>query len=282
MRSWVVFTFLYGIFKGFFECSKKKAVEKCSTYEVLGFFSLISFLLSIFISKDVFNISLLPLMIVLLKSILVVIAWIISLYVIKRISLSLYGVVNVSRVIFSILLGVVLLGEKLTSFMTIGIILVVFGLIIMNVISTDENNKKFPIKLIVLLLVSCFLNSFVSIIDKRIMNYMTPSQFQFWFLLFNTIIYWIIIFIRKEKINFNVVRKNYWILFAAVFLVFGDKFLFIANNIVDSKVTIMTVIKQISTIEIIILGKLMFKEKNIIKKILCSLLVILGIILTII
>jgi len=78
-----------------------------------------------------------------------------------------------------------------------------------------------------------------------------------------------------------VVRKNYWILLSSIFLVLGDKLLFIANNIPDSKVTIMTVVKQVSTIEIIILGKLMFKEKNITKKILCSLLVILGIILTV-
>lgn len=106
------------------------------------------------------------------------------------------------------------------------------------------------------------LKDIASIIDKEIMTYVTPSQLQFWFLLFSTIIY--------------------WILLASIFLVFGDKLLFIANNIPESKVTIMTVIKQISTIEIIILGKLLFKEKNILKKLLCSILVILGIILTII
>lgn len=44
----------------------------------------------------------------------------------------------------------------------------------------------------------------------------------------------------------------------------------------------MTLIKQVATIETIILGKYMFKEKNIIKKLLCSLLIIFGIILTII
>ena len=76
--------------------------------------------------------------------------------------------------------------------------------------------------------------------------------------------------------------KNYWILLAAISLTVGDRFLFQANEIPESKVSIMTLIKQFSVIEGIILGKIFFKEKNIIKKLLCSLLIIIGIIFTVI
>ena len=65
-------------------------------------------------------------------------------------------------------------------------------------------------------------------------------------------------------------------------LIIGDKVLFIANGIPESQVSVMTVIKQFSTIETILLGKILYKEKNIMKKILWSLLIIVGIILTII
>ena len=87
---------------------------------------------------------------------------------------------------------------------------------------------------------------------------------------------------EQKKIDFKSMNKNYWILIAALSLVFGDKFLFIANEISDSKVTVMTLIKQLSVVEVIVLGKILFNEKNIIKKLLCSLLVIFGILLTVI
>ena len=282
MSSWIVLTFLYGMCKGFFDCAKKKASQKNSTHEVLGFFTLFSFLLAAMSCKNVLDISYTSLLIIFFKSSICVIAWILSLNVMRKISVSLYGVTNVSRVLFSILLGVLIFNEQLTFLKFIGIIIVIIGLICMNIISTDTKNKKKSFKYILILLIACFLNSIASIIDKGIMSYVTPSQLQFWFLLFSTIIYWILIFIKKEKINFKSIKNNYWILLASIFLVFGDKLLFIANNIPESKVTIMTVIKQISTIEIIILGKLLFKEKNILKKLLCSILVILGIVLTII
>ncbi len=281
MKTWILLTLLYGVFKGFFECSKKKSAEKSSIFEVLGFFSLYSFLLAACINKNVFDISLIPLLIILLKSTVCIIAWIISLNILKKIEVSLYGVVNVSRVIFSILLGIVFLGEKITLLTSIGILIVIVGLVLMNITSKKGTKKENSLKYILLLLISCFLNSIASIIDKGIMNYVNPDQLQFWFLFFSAVIYWIIILIRKEKINFKNIKKNYWIFLTAVFLVVGDKFLFIANQVPESKVTIMTVLKQISTIEIILLGKLFFKEKNIFKKILCSLIVIIGIILTI-
>ena len=64
-------------------------------------------------------------------------------------------------------------------------------------------------------------------------------------------------------------------------LITGDKIIFIANSIPESQVSVMTIIKQFTAIETILLGKLLYKEKNTIKKILWSLLIIIGIILTI-
>lgn len=62
----------------------------------------------------------------------------------------------------------------------------------------------------------------------------------------------------------------------------GNKFLFMANKNPDSKLMVMTMIKQISTIDVIVLGKIIFKEKNIIKKLLYSILIFLGIMLILI
>lgn len=282
MENWMIYTFLYAIFTGFFQCSKKKATEKNSIYEVLALFTTIAFILTLVTSKNVLNIEFLSLVIILLKSIIIVIAWILSLHAIQKMPISLYSIINLSRIVFSILLSVIFLGEKLTVFLIIGTIIIIFGLFLVNKVSNEKNNKETDLKTILILLVACLINSISAIIDKQILKSVTPMQLQFWFLFFLAISYWGILLFKNKKIDLKKMGKNYWILLAAISLTVGDRFLFQANEIPESKVSIMTLIKQFSVIEGIILGKIFFKEKNIIKKLLCSLLIIIGIIFTVI
>lgn len=282
MENWMIYTFIYAIFTGFFQCSKKKATERNSIYEVLALFTTIAFILTLVTSKNVFNIEFLSLVIILLKSIIIVIAWILSLHAIQKMPISLYSIINLSRIVFSILLSVIFLGEKLTVFLIIGAIIIIFGLFLVNKVSNEKNNKETDLKTILILLVACLINSISAIIDKQILKSVTPMQLQFWFLFFLAISYWGILLFKNKKIDLKKMGKNYWILLAAISLTVGDRFLFQANEIPESKVSIMTLIKQLSVIEGIILGKIFFKEKNIIKKLLCSLLIIIGIIFTVI
>jgi len=284
MKNWVILTFLYATFMGFFQCAKKKSVEKNSIYEVLAWFSLISFILAAFTSKNVFDIDVMSLTIIFIKSLVIVIAWLISLNALSKMPVSLYSVINLSRIIFSIILSAIILGEQITLSVIIGMIIVVVGLILVNISSKkdEKEDKEASLKLIVIVLFSCLLNSISGILDKKVMLRITSSQLQFWFLLFLTIMYWLILIIKKRKINFNAIKNNYWIPITAICLTVGDRFLFIANEIPESKVSVMTLIKRFSTIELIILGKIFFNDKKIMKKLLCSILIILGILITLI
>lgn len=282
MELWIILTFIYAVFNGFFQCGKKRATEKNSIYEVLAFFTLISFLIAIFITKDVFSISVINVLIILGKAIVISIAWLLGLYVLEKMPISLYSVINLSRIIFTVLLSVILLGEKITLTTIIGIIVVIIGLILVNMGSNKKEKKETSLKLIIILLVSCLFTSTSAIIDKTVLKNITTDQLLFWFLLFLTVIFWFVLGVKKTKIDFKSASKNYWLLVVAAALTFGDKLLYVANTIPESKVSIMTIIKQFSAIEMVLLGKIVFKEKNITKKLLCSLLIISGIILTII
>ena len=281
MQNWILYTLIYAIFTGFFQCAKKKAVEKNSIYEVLAVFSTIAFILVALTSNNVFNIGFTPLIIVFIKSIIIVIAWILSLNAIQKMPISLYSVINLSRIVFSIIMSVVFLGEKLTILLILGAIIIILGLFLVNKVSNIKSKKETDFKIILILLISCLLNSISAIIDKQVLKYINPIQLQFWFLFFLVICYWTILLFKNKKFNFKKIKKNYWILIAAICLTVADRFLFKANEILESKVSVMTLIKQVSVIEGIILGKILFDEKNIIKKLLCSLLIIIGIILTV-
>lgn len=282
MKIWILLTVVYALFTGFFEFSKKKALDKNTIYEILAVFSLISFLFACVSAENVFSISSYSLIIILIKSIIVLLAWIFGLYAIDKMPISLYGIIRISRVIFSILMSIFILGETINFITIIGMFIVILGLILVNDVSEKKEKRETSIKVIIIMLVSCLLNSISAIIDKKILEDITSSQLQFWFILFLTIGYWMILFIKKEKINFKDLKRNYWILFAALCFFLGDRCLFMANEIPESQVSVMTILKQISTIELIVIGKIAFKEKNITKKILCCILIIFGIALTII
>ena len=109
------------------------------------------------------------------------------------------------------------------------------------------------------------------------MQYMTSSQLQFWFMLFSALIYGSILLVTHEKISVKSVKTNYWIPLLSFSLVFGDRLLFEANASPLSQVTLMTIIKQSSVVVTVLTGWLIYKEKDILYKLMCTGIVLSGI-----
>ena len=61
--------------------------------------------------------------------------------------------------------------------------------------------------------------------------------------------------------------------------VLADRALFVANKDPASRVSIMTLIKQSGCLVTILGGRLIFKEKNIVKKLVCAAIIITGIVI---
>lgn len=286
MEIWVILIIAYALINGFFETSKKQALTKSTLLEVLAGFTTLAFIFVAITTRDAFDIDIAYIPIILFKSLILIIAWLLNTYVLGKMSISVYGILKISTIIFSTTMGCIFFGEILTLKILLGMIIVLAGLVLVNLISNKNEEKNYSVKLIVLMLVSCFCSSFSAIIDKMMLSRITSSQIQFWFLLFLTLGYWIMVLFSKDKIKikdvFRSIKNNYWIIITAFLLAFGDRLLFIANSNPESKVSIMTFIKQLHVIETIIIGKFVFHEEHIMKKFLCSLLIIFGLVLILI
>jgi drug/metabolite transporter (DMT)-like permease len=113
------------------------------------------------------------------------------------------------------------------------------------------------------------------------MKQMTSGQVQFWFMLFLTIFYFIFLIASQGRnINIKTVVKNKYLWILSIIFVIGDRALFIANAHPESQVTIMTLIKQSTVFVTVLLGRLVFKEKNIKYKLICAFIVISGILIS--
>ena len=91
--------------------------------------------------------------------------------------------------------------------------------------------------------------------------------------------YFVYMLLKGKKIDVKGSLKNPNIYFMSLLLVFGDKLLFEANANPNSSVVVMTLFKQSSVLVTIISGKLIYKEKNILRKIICAAIIIIGILL---
>ncbi len=289
---WVGLILVYGIFKGLREALKKKAMGTNSVIEVLVFYTLFAFLMIIPFSHNVFAISYRYHIAILIKSSIIFVAWLCALNSIKRLPLSVYSVMDMARVIFSILLGVLLLGESIGILQGVGMVLVIAGITLVNLKSKQTPTER-PNKLvIVLVLISCLLNSVSGIMDKWLLStqggrwflgdeIITSSQLQFWYMLYLTLFYVAYALIKREKINVKKCITCPWIWILSLLFVVADRALFVANSSPDSTVVVMTLIKQSSVLVTIAMGKIMYKEQHILYRILCAVLIIAGIVLSV-
>ena len=204
---------------------------------------------------------------------------------------------DLSRVIFSTLMGVIFLKEGMTLGQTAGLILVCAGLLLYRYqtvgkrvrgkrdaggeLLSKEPAEKVSAKIVCFALLSCLLNGVSGTMDKVLMQRMSSTQLQFWYMLFLVLFYLVYILITRTKIRLWSALKNYWIWILSLIFVIGDKALFIANQSPDSKVTIMTLLKQAGCIVTILAGKFIFKEKNIGYKLFCAGVIITGIVLSV-
>lgn len=283
MELWIVFILLYGILKGTREPIKKALLGNVGIMSALFGYTLIGFLLAAPTAQGIFAFPLSIFVWVIIKSLVVFVAWILSFGSIKKVPVSVYGIFDMSRVIFSTLLGVLFLNESLTVKGIVSLMLVAVGLYFANQKKGAEK-EEYKLKYIWYILLGCFLNAISGTLDKYIMSTgeITSSALQFWFMLLLSVFYLGYMLIKKERLELKKTFTNPWIYVLSFSLVFGDRLLFMANSDPDSKVTIMTLLKQSSAVVTIVLGKLIYHEKNIIRKLVCALIIISGIVLSVI
>lgn len=317
--TWMLLVLVYGLLKGAREIAKKKAMEKNTVMEVLVIYTLLSFVFVIPQAPQAGGLEPIYFLWIAIKSFSIFLAWICSFRSLKKLPVSVYGVLDLSRILFATSLGVLVLGETIATFQGIGLIFVCCGLVLLKfkpaflkklfhvdespitltpdtVVKSDETTEissnciqnNTPVKqeksvnfYIFLAFLSCMLNAVSGFLDKVLMKDISSSQLQFWYMLFLIAYYLIYVLIFRVKIS-PTVLKNGWVWLLAIMFVIGDKVLFIANGDPASKITIMTLIKQAGCLVTILGGKFVFKEKNTGYRMFCACIIVVGIVMGVI
>ena len=282
--AWVWLVLGYGVLKGVREIVKKQAVRKSGVLEVLFFYTLFSFILVLPDAPNAMGLTAAQLLLTLFKSFVIFIAWLCGFYAIEKMPVSLYGVLDLSRMLFSTLLGVALLGESMTLAQGAGLALVMGGLLMLrlrrNAPAAQRDEPVSP-KIVALALACCLLNSVSATLDKVLMHGMTSSQLQFWYMLFLAALYALFLIVRRERVDWKNSLKNVWIWLLSLLIIASDRMLFIANGMEGSRLTVMTLLKQAGVVVTIVGGRVFFREKDTLYKLLCAAVVVAGIVVAV-
>ena len=303
---WILLTLVYGLLKGGREISKKKAMDKSSVMEVLLIYTLIGFLIVVPRAPHAMGMEPYQYGLVLIKSFSIFLAWMMGFHALKHLPVSLYGVLDLSRVLLGTLMGVIILHEVLLWNQMLGLALVAFGLLALKFkfigkrengkendtsSSESEEEKEAPAenadapegsrtKFVLLAFGSCILNSVSGLLDKILMKDINSSQMQFWYMFFLLVLYALYVLVTRTKIR-KEAFKNGWIWLMSIMFVIGDASLFIANADPDSLVTVMTVVKQSACFVTILGGKFVFHEKGIAYRLFCASIIFTGIVISV-
>lgn len=276
---WVILTAFYGLAKGARDGLKKKALEKGGVMEVLFLYTALAFLLTIPFSRDIFGIPPIYYLWIFIKSFVIFLAWILAFTSIKKMPVSLYGVMDTARMLFSTVIALIFLGETMTLSKGIGLALVLCGLVIVN-LGHGKADENVEFKYIIFSLLTCLFNAISGVMDKALMSTgdINASQLQFWYMFYMTVLYGIYILAARVPLRLSTLKTNYWIVILSVLFVVSDRALFMANAYPESEVTVMTLVKQLSVVVTVLTGKFVFHEKNILQRAICACVVIAGVV----
>ena len=280
MGIWVLYVLIYAVIKGMREGIKKKAMAKSTIAEVLFFYTLTAFLLQIPFARDIFALTPVQILLIFIKSFVIFVAWICAFHAIEKMPVSLYAVLDLTRMLFSVLLGVLILRETMGGRQILGMAVIVGGLLLLNVNREGEERRIRPLY-VGLTLLSCLLNAVSGVMDKIYLRQMETAQLQFWYMLFLTLFYLLYLLGTGMKVDWGVLKTNYWIPLLGLIFIIGDRALFEANADPESRVTLMTLVKQSSVFFSILIGKFMFREKHTGVRLLCALIVVAGILIAV-
>lgn len=283
---WIPLVLLYGVLKGVREIVKKKALEKNSTIEVLFMYTFLSFLIVLPEAKEAMGMETKFYFYVAFKSFVIFLAWMFSFKAIKKMPISLYGVLDLSRVLFATLLGVFVLQETLGGSQAVGLLFVSTGLLLLKYSPRAGRQAETPAprvetKYVVMAFASCVLNAVSGLMDKLLMMQISSAQLQFWYMFFLVLMYLAFILCTRTPVNPHSMVRNRWVWLLSVLFVIADRALFIANGMPGSLVTVMTLLKQAGCVVTILAGRYLFKEKNTTHKLLCALIIIAGIVIAV-
>ena len=175
---YIIFALLYAVVNGFFDVSKKKAIQKSSELATLVIFTGVSFLCSLVWIPFGIGISGDKIWLFILKGLILTINWFVLLRVLTNTEISLVSLTTVISSVITFAVGIFGFGERASVLQYVGAALIIFGAILINLTNKKEKGEA-NLKLVILLILSAIISAVSAIIINTQLKHFRRFRFNF-------------------------------------------------------------------------------------------------------
>ncbi len=280
-----------GIFLGVWDILKKVALKDEEVISVLTAYSILSFVLVCYEMRNAVLISGGTIFLLAVKSLIIYVGWNLMFLAIQKLPISVITPFNTVTPLFSIILGIIVLGEMLRPMQWVGIAIMFVAYYFISKVGKFEVTHIFRNKYFYYMVIGSIFNAITSLIDKIAIGQvtdaliargmaasLTSSIVQVWFLFFMMLFYLATYlgrkYVKKEALK---LKWSWSILGMSVCIILADRIYFAGLNMPNTPISIAMPLRSVSIVVSVLIGGLIFKEPNLKKKLLCTAILILGI-----
>ncbi len=216
-----------------------------------------------------------------IKSVIMVSSWLLAYQALKHLPITIVTPIRSAGPFFTFIGAICIYQEQPNFWQWIGFFLIIFSVLLYSKVGKKEGINFKRNKWIFAIIGATFLGASSGLYDKFLIQYQqfNPQTLQFWFCLYTVVILLIILLIiwfpKIEK------RKSFiwrWSIPAVgVLLQTADYFYFKALQDPEALIMLLSAIKRSQILIAVVIGGLLFKEKNKRKKLIPLLGIMLGV-----
>lgn len=280
---WIYFALGSALLLGLYDIAKKQASSKNGVLQILFVATAFS---TIFLSPFLFKYEtdLYSHILLFAKGLIVSISWISGMIALKLLPITTVSTLKATRPFLVVLLSVSLFHEKLNILQWSGILIAIIAIWLLGCSSRQEginfkNNKGW-----IAMIISIVSGVLSALYDKHIITGFNPLTVQSWGNFYITIILGVCILLKKIQHRDRSMKFNWdWtLLIIAVFITLADALYFFAIKQEGALLSVISIIRRCSVIVTFAFGALFFKEKNIKRKSINIIVLMIGMALLII
>jgi drug/metabolite transporter (DMT)-like permease len=271
---------LAALFLGLHNLCKKHAVQGNEVFPVLlgtigsGFLMLLPFFIgSLYYPEETKNIGFYITSIpwkthgyIFIKSMIMAASWVLAYQALKHLPITIVTPIRSAGPFFTFIGAILIYQEKPNFLQWIGFFLIIFSVILYSKIGKKEGINFKRNKWIYAIIAATFLGASSGLYDKFLIQNLAlnPQTLQFWFCWYTLLILLIILsitwfpFVEKRK----AFKFRWTIVAVGVLLIAADYFYFKALQDPDALIMLLSAIKRSQLIIAVVVGGLVFKEKN--------------------
>ena len=294
---WMYLGLLAALFLGLHSLCKKHAVQGNEVFPVLlgtvssGFLFVAAFyLISIFYpeyaSENGYNFQDLSWKLhgyIFIKSAIMAASWVLAYQALKHLPITIVTPIRSAGPFFTFIGAIVIYKESPNLYQWIGFFLIIFSVILYSRIGKKEGINFKRNKWIFAIIGATFLGASSGLYDKFLIQSLSlnPQTLQFWFCLYTILILLVILaitwfpFAEKRK----AFKFRWSIIAVGLLLQAADYFYFKALQDPDALIMLLSAIKRSQLIIAVVVGGLVFKEKNKRKKLVPLIGILIGVFL---